>query len=60
MTSARAATPQEKQIKTLQKQVKALQKQVKTLNAGLNMTYSVAIVGLRATTCSMAMVADLF
>jgi hypothetical protein len=60
VTSAGAATPQEKQIKTLQKQVKALQKQVKTLNAGLNMTYSVAIVDLRATTCAMAMVADLF
>ena len=60
VSSAGAATPQAKQIKTLQKQVTALQKQVKTLNSRVNLTYSVALLNWRATTCALAMVADTF
>ena len=67
VSSAWAATPQAKQIRTLQKQVKAmqaqvktLQKQVRTLNTGLNTTYSIAVVDWQATTCTLAMVADTF
>lgn len=60
VSGAGAATPQAKQIKTLQKQVKALQSQVKTLNSKVNLTYSIAVVNWRATACTLAMVADSF
>lgn len=60
VSSAGAATPQARQIKTLQKQVKTLQKQVKTLNTKANLTYAIALVNWRATTCTLAMVADTF
>ena len=59
-SGAGAATPQAKQIKTLEKQVKALQSQVKTLNNKVNLTYSIAVVNWRATACTLAMVADSF
>jgi hypothetical protein len=58
--SAGAATPQAKQLKTLQAQVKTLQKQVKTLQSQVKLVSAVAGANWSATTCSMAMTADLF
>ncbi len=58
--SASAANPQGKQIKALQKQVTALQKQVKTLQTQVQAVKVVAGANLAATTCGLAMVADVF
>jgi len=60
VSSAGAASPQAKQIKTLQKQVKVLQAQVKTLQARESLTRSVALTSWTATVCTLAMVADTF
>jgi len=60
VSSAGAASPQAKQIKTLQKQVKVLQAQVKTLQASESLTRSVALTSWTATVCTLAMVADTF
>lgn len=58
--SAGAATPLSKQIKTLQAQVKTLQKQVKTLQTQEKLTRSITLVNWSATTCALAMTADIF
>lgn len=67
VSSAGAASPEARQIKTLQKQVKVLQKQVKTLQKQTKtlqtltkLTGSLAITSYRGTVCTLAMVADTF
>lgn len=67
VSSAGAATPQAKQIKTLQKQVKVMQKQVKalkkqvtTVDTEARIAFSLSVFDLQGTTCALAMVADTF
>ncbi|MHB8060474.1 MAG: hypothetical protein ACYDHO_06545 [Gaiellaceae bacterium] len=60
VSSAGAATPQAKQVKTLQKQVKTLQRQVKTLQTQVKIVNAVAGANWSATVCTLAMVADTF
>jgi hypothetical protein len=57
---AGAAPPQAKQIKTLQAQVKTLQKQVKTLQAQMRVANAEISYSFAATTCTLAMTADIF
>ena len=59
-TSAGAAPPQARQIKTLQTQVKTLQKQVKTLQSQMRVTNIEISYSFAATTCTLAMTADIF
>ncbi len=59
-SSAGAATPEAKQIKALQKQVTALQKSVKTLQKQVKIVDAEAYYNFIATTCTLAMTADLF
>ena len=59
-TSAGAATPQGKQIKTLQTQVKTLQKQVKTLQKQMGIVTVGLNYSFAATTCALAETADVF
>jgi hypothetical protein len=58
--SAGAATPEAKQIKTLKKQVTALQKSIKTLQKQVKIVDAEAYYNFIATTCTLAMTADLF
>ncbi len=57
---AGAATPQAKQIKTLQAQVKTLQSQVKALQSQMHVANLEIGYSFAATTCTLAMTADIF
>jgi hypothetical protein len=57
---AGAATPQARQIRALQTQVKTLQGQVKTLQSAMRVANLEIGYSFAATTCTLAMTADIF